>query len=87
MTDKPNPAVRVAACVEAAGIPMLDTWSRLIAINRIDLAAFKRLFVMHDEGRLYGHMSAEGNALMAGLIAERLLTGAALSGVPPGNVE
>jgi hypothetical protein len=36
------------------------------------LASYQRLWVMHDNNRLYGHMSAEGNRLVANLVARQL---------------
>ena len=71
-TAEPEHAVSVAECARRAGIETLDTWDPLVRANEESLEAFRRLYVMHDQNRVYSHMSAEGNALMARLIAERL---------------
>jgi hypothetical protein len=31
-------------------------------------AAYQQLWVMHDDGRVYGHMSPKGNELVASLV-------------------
>lgn len=68
----PELGTSVAACAREHGIDTLGTWEALAEINRADLGRYRRLFVMHDEGRLYGHMSSQGNAFIARLIAEKL---------------
>jgi hypothetical protein len=39
-----------------------------------DLASYQRLWVMHDNNRVYGHMSAEGNRLIANTVVQQLFT-------------
>jgi hypothetical protein len=41
------------------------------AYHAVDLAAYQRLWKMHDNNRVYGHMSAEGNRMIADLIAHQ----------------
>ena len=62
----------VDRCARDAGIETLDTWEPLTRVNLEGLEAYRRLFVMHDENRVYGHMSSEGNELIARLVADRL---------------
>jgi len=65
-------AAKVASCAEERGITVLDSWNALRQIYKRDSDALKKLYVMHDNGRIYGHMSAEGNALIANLVSEKL---------------
>ncbi len=62
----------VVACARAKGIPTLDTFEPLKSIASRDPAAFKELYVMHDDGKVYGHMSARGNHLIATWIAAEM---------------
>ncbi|MEM8811846.1 MAG: hypothetical protein AAGF59_04445 [Pseudomonadota bacterium] len=70
-SQKPH-ADKVVACARAAGIETIDTWPPLLEEFRQGPDVYRRLFVMHDNGQLYGHMSPEGNALIARLVAEKL---------------
>jgi hypothetical protein len=63
---------RVLACSEREGLDVIDVLDALRAAYRGDLASYQRLWVMHDNNRLYGHMSAEGNRLVANLVARQL---------------
>jgi len=65
---KPH-ADAVVACAREAGIVTIDTWPPLLVEYEKGFGPYKELFVMHDDNRLYGHMSAKGNALIADLVA------------------
>jgi hypothetical protein len=57
---------RVTACAEQEKIDVLDGLEPLRSAYQADgLEAFQRLWVMYDNNRLYGHMSAEGNQMIA----------------------
>lgn len=63
----------VQDCAGRQGFVVIDTFPAIHAVFEHDgLEAFRRLWVMHDENRVYGHMSAEGNRLVASLIAREL---------------
>lgn len=52
---------------------MVDTLEPLRALYEgSDLASFQRLWQMQDNNRVYGHMSAEGNRLIANIVAKQL---------------
>jgi len=70
-SQKPH-ADEVIACARKAGIETVDTWPPLLEEYRKGFPSYKTLFVMHDNNRLYGHMSSKGNALIAGLVADKL---------------
>jgi len=70
-SQKPH-ADAVVACAREAGIETIDTWSPLLVEYQKGFSAYKELFVMHDNNRLYGHMSPKGNALIADLLATAL---------------
>ena len=70
--SEPEYVKSVSVCARKAGIETLDTWLPLVEMRRNDFDAYRRLYVMHNEGRDYGHMSSDGNAFIARLIAERL---------------
>jgi hypothetical protein len=73
--DSPEPpaqAAAVLACARAHGIEAVDTWPLLQAVHRGDRERFRRLYVLYRDGRTLGHMSAEGNRLVAGALADAL---------------
>lgn len=70
--DRPWFAAPVVQCARDKGLQVIDTFEPLKKIFRSDNMAFKRLYVMHENGTVYGHMSAEGNRLMASMIAEQI---------------
>jgi len=70
-SQKPH-ADKVIACAREAGIETIDTWPPLLEEYQKGFPSYKKLFVMHDNDRLYGHMSSMGNALIAGLVADKL---------------
>lgn len=64
---------QLLSCAKRQPLEVVDTLDALrSAYQNSDLASYRRLWVMHDHDRLYGHMSAEGNRLIANLIARRL---------------
>jgi hypothetical protein len=64
---------RIVGCAEREALEVIDTLDALRSAYRAgDLASYQRLWVMHDHDRLYGHMSPEGNELIANVIAQRL---------------
>jgi hypothetical protein len=63
----------ILACAERQGLEVVDTLEPLqSAYKNSDLASFQRLWQMQDNNRVYGHMSAEGNRLIANFVAKRL---------------
>ena len=70
--DPPWFATPVVQCARDKGLRLIDTFEPLKKIFLSDNAAFKRLYVMHENGTVYGHMSAEGNRLVASMIAEKI---------------
>lgn len=70
-SQKPH-ADEVIACARKAGIETIDTWPPLLEEYKKGFPSYKKLFVMHDNDRLYGHMSSSGNALIAKLVADEL---------------
>lgn len=73
--SKPEDVKAVLACARAAGVEVIDSWDALVRVHKEDMEAYRGLYVMHDEGRIYGHMSSDGNAFVARLIEERLRRG------------
>ena len=70
--DPPWFTTPVVQCARDKGFQVIDTFEPLKKILRSDNAAFKRLYVMHENGTVYGHMSAEGNRLIAAMVAEQV---------------
>jgi hypothetical protein len=57
---------RVIGCADQAKLGIVDVLDSLRSIYRTEgAAAYRRLWVMHDNDRVWGHMSAEGNRLVA----------------------
>ncbi len=64
---------RVLACAKRERLDVVDVLDALRSTyRRGGLASYQRLWVMHDNNRVYGHMSAEGNRLVADLVAQQL---------------
>ncbi len=64
---------RVMTCAERQRLEVFDVLDALRAVYREQgLSSYKRLWFMHDNDRLYGHMSADGNRLVANLIFQQL---------------
>jgi hypothetical protein len=64
----------VIACARNQGLEIIDTRNALRAVYAQGDPAYQRLWVMHDNNRVYGHPSAEGNRLVAGTIFQQMLT-------------
>ena len=63
----------ILACAEREGLEVVDTLEPLQSVYKnSDLASFQRLWQMQDNNRVYGHMSAEGNRLIADLVVKNL---------------
>jgi len=62
----------VAECAEQLGYEIVDEYESLRAIVQASADDLKQYYVMHDGGTTYGHMSRQGNANIARLIADRL---------------
>ena len=59
-------------CINDQGLEVIDTFEALRSVyvnNGPDV--YQRLWVMHENGRIYGHMSATGNRLIAQSIAKK----------------
>ena len=64
---------QLLACARNQPLEVIDTFDILrAAYKNGDLASYQRLWVMHDHDRVYGHMSAEGNRLIADVVATEL---------------
>lgn len=64
---------QLLACARSQPLEVVDTLEALrSAYKTDDLASYQRLWMMHDHNRVYGHMSAEGNRLIANLVAKGL---------------
>lgn len=70
----------VLACARPLGFPVVDEWDTLKSLATTDIDAFKKLYVMHDNGRVFGHMSSEGNRHIAGLVAAAIESAGLLAG-------
>jgi len=68
---------QMLGCARQLGYDVLDEYEQLDAIARQSLDRLKQNYVMDRTNSRYGHMSATGNRLVAGLIAERLQATAA----------
>ena len=67
---QPSAATAVISCARDMGIEAVDTWSSLAGIHAKDPARFRSLFLVQQSG--WSHMSAEGNQLIAAVIADQL---------------
>ena len=67
---------RLLKCIRDQNLTLVDTYDALHTVYENEgEEAYKRLWVMHEDGRIYGHMSPEGNRLIARLIAEQVFEG------------
>jgi hypothetical protein len=63
----------VIGCAEREGLEVVDTLEPLRSVyRRGTLASFQGLWQMQDNNRVYGHMSAEGNRLIANIASKQL---------------
>lgn len=61
----------VAACAKDENLPVVDTWNALRTVFKTGgIETYRKLWVMHDNNTSYGHMSAEGNALVAEVVSQ-----------------
>jgi hypothetical protein len=66
---------KILGCARERELPIVDGLDMLqSAYHAGSVAAYQKLWVMHDQKRAYGHMSKEGNAMIARLVAEQLPT-------------
>ena len=64
---------RMLGCIEHQHLELVDFLDALRSVyQKNDLTTYQKLWVMHDNNRLYGHMSADGNRLIADLIYAHL---------------
>lgn len=64
---------RATECAKHEHIEVIDSLDALRATYRNGgISTYQKLWVMHESDRVYGHMSAEGNQLIANLIYARL---------------
>jgi hypothetical protein len=64
---------QVPACAEKAGLEIVDTRDALKKVyDSGDSAAYQRLWVMHDNNRVYGHPSVAANRLIADVVFQNL---------------
>lgn len=67
--DEPDWAKKTYQGIESLGIPFVNTWGPLRKLRAEQgQPALDRLYVMHDNGKIHGHMSSEGNAFVAELL-------------------
>ena len=67
---QPADSVQVAECASQIGLTVVNLWLPLKdALQSQGLDDFKTLFVMHDQRRVFGHMSRAGNAFVARVVA------------------
>lgn len=59
-------------CARAQGYETVDEYDALSTIAKRSIEELKKNYVMAQNDRIFGHMSAQGNGLIAGLIAERI---------------
>jgi len=82
-------AKRVDDCAMDQKLELVDAFDALHAIyEKKGLEAYFRLWIMHDNNRAYGHMSDEGNRLIASLVATKFFgaPGAQLGNLDGGAV-
>jgi hypothetical protein len=70
--DWENTRSFILACAREQGLDVVDTLDALRSEYRRGVASYQRLWRMQDGNRIYGHMSAEGNRLIARLVARQL---------------
>jgi hypothetical protein len=63
----------ILGCAEREGLQVVDMLEPLRTVYRSnDLASFQRLWQVQDNNRVYGHLSAEGNRLIANIVSKQL---------------
>jgi hypothetical protein len=71
----------VLACAQERGLETIDTFPALHDLSLKDHNRFVKLW--NDEGGQLGHMSRDGNALVADMVAKAISEGPALAGLAP----
>lgn len=67
--DEPDWAKKTYLGIESLGIPTVNTWGPLRKLRtEKGQPALDRLYVMHDGGKIHGHMSSQGNLFVAQLL-------------------
>jgi hypothetical protein len=67
--------VTITHCAEQEHLPVVDVHQAIHAVfEEQGKAAYQQLWVMHDDGHVYGHMSAKGNEMVASLVYRRLFS-------------
>ena len=65
----------ITHCAEQEHLPVVDIHPALHAVfQEQGKAAYQQLWVMHDDGHIYGHMSTRGNQLVASLVFRQLFS-------------
>ncbi|HEV2189263.1 MAG TPA: hypothetical protein VGR70_18785 [Stellaceae bacterium] len=72
---QPKPAMDVISCAADMGAEVVDTWASIAEIYARDQALFRSLYIVQQSG--WSHMSADGNRLIATMIADQLQSGSA----------
>jgi len=62
----------IDTCAGEAGLEVVDEFDAIHEISGRSLDDLKQLYVMHDNGTVYGHMSGKGNEQIATLVARKL---------------
>jgi hypothetical protein len=65
----------ITRCAEHENLPLVDIHPAIHAVfQEQGKAAYQQLWVMHDDGHVYGHMSTKGNELVADLVYRQLFS-------------
>lgn len=72
LAQQPVEAQAVADCARAAGIQVVDFRTALTDIARSDPERYHALYVKQADGKTYGHLSPQGNGLVAKSIRDIL---------------
>lgn len=63
---------KIDQCAQVQGFDFVDDFKVLRAVvTEQGIDAYRRLWIMHENDRAYGHMSEEGNHVIAALVAEK----------------
>lgn len=81
--DEPDWAKQTFRGIESLGIPSVNTWGPLRKLRAEQgQPALDRLYVMHDNGKIHGHMSSEGNLFVAQLLEPAIRQALPDRGIP-----
>lgn len=67
-TSPPSHALEVSKCANEIGLPVIDEFETMHEIAQSDFERFKSLYARGADGKTFGHMSSDGNKIVAGLI-------------------